>query len=979
MRLLATLSTLVALGCTTSFDVSALRPGDTGADVRDDRAPFDASADLGRADGDLDAGSRDAAASAGDALDATFDDAPACGGAGQRCCAAQPLCQVGSVCNEGFCAPCPSNAVACGGVCVDPLTSQSHCGACGNACAAGESCASGACTLVCPTGLTACSRRCVDLATSVVHCGACDASCPIGAVCARGNCVVPCPEGQTVCGGACVQTSTSASHCGGCGRACRPSHASGRCAVGVCVIGACDEGWGNCDGDAANGCETALNSESNCGRCNNACVGANAQMSCTSAACEVSSCQPGFGNCDRAAANGCEARLGRDASNCGACGVACPAAPSGMVATCVSGVCGAVTAVCGAGLAECDGDVRELCETSTTTVQNCGRCGNTCNLPHASSACAAGACAIAGCEASYDNCDENAANGCEADLRVNPTHCGACRRACAFANASARCEAGVCRLGACEAGFADCDNNPANGCEVDLRISAAHCGGCGAACSTSNGTSVCVDRACVVRSCAAGFADCDGVAANLCETDTRQSLSNCGRCGVACVLPRATPVCRDGACAVASCETGFADCNGDPVDGCEVDLRASAQHCGACRSACVAANGTGTCAGGACRVASCAAGFADCDGAPGNGCEVDIRTAQHCGGCSQACPAGSFCNANQCASLCGPGFTFCSGACYTLNSDPRHCGACGNACPGGPNASPQCIQGRCGLACVAGWGDCDGSASNGCETNLLTSRSHCGACGVTCSGGPNAEGVCVGGSCQVRCVAGWGDCDGEARNGCEHNVSNDPGNCGACLSRCTRPANALPTCSGGVCGRACNVGWGDCDGAAQNGCEVNLFATRERCGSCGNACANGQQCRGGVCTRCLSSDQDFTNCGGLVGTIVCDVDLDGDASNCGACGQRCFQGAQPQLHATFANGCISSTCGLTCDNDWRNCDFNWQNGCETNITCDSQNCGGCGNSSGGRDTTCAAGTVCCNRVCVPVGSATCNRSAPGCR
>jgi hypothetical protein len=329
--------------------------------------------------------------------------------------------------------------------------------------------------------------------------------------------------------------------------------------------------------------------------------------------------------------------------------------------------------------------------------------------------------------------------------------------------------------------------------------------------------------------------------------------------------------------------------------------------------------------------------------------------------------------------LCGPGFTFCSGACYTLSSDPRHCGACGNACPARANSSPRCVQGGCGIACAAGWGDCDGNAANGCETNLLSSRSHCGFCGAACAAPPNAEGVCEGGRCQVRCAAGFGDCDGDASNGCEHNVSNDPGNCGACLNRCPRPANALPTCAGGFCGRACNVGWGDCDGAPQNGCEVNLFSTRERCGSCGNACANGQQCRGGVCTRCLASEQDFTNCGGLVGTIVCDVDLDGDAGSCGACGQRCPQQAQPQLHAFYSNACGGSTCEMTCDPGWANCDFNWQNGCETNITCDGQHCGGCGFTSSDRGTTCAAGRVCCNRVCVAEGAATCNRSAPGCR
>ena len=37
---------------------------------------------------------------------------------------------------------------------------------------------------------------------------------------------------------------------------------------------------------------------------------------------------------------------------------------------------------------------------------------------------------------------------------------------------------------ACAAGFADCDANPANGCEASTLTSAEHCGGCGMACAS---------------------------------------------------------------------------------------------------------------------------------------------------------------------------------------------------------------------------------------------------------------------------------------------------------------------------------------------------------------------------------------------------------------------------------------------------------------------------------------------------------------
>jgi hypothetical protein len=51
------------------------------------------------------------------------------------------------------------------------------------------------------------------------------------------------------------------------------------------------------------------------------------------------------------------------------------------------------------------------------------------------------------------------------DLATDPEHCGACDPCPALANAAASCTAGACALGPCDDGFADCDGDPANGCE----------------------------------------------------------------------------------------------------------------------------------------------------------------------------------------------------------------------------------------------------------------------------------------------------------------------------------------------------------------------------------------------------------------------------------------------------------------------------------------------------------------------------------
>ncbi len=77
------------------------------------------------------------------------------------------------------------------------------------------------------------------------------------------------------------------------------------------------------------------------------------------------------------------------------------------------------------------------------------------------------------------------------------------------------------------------------------------------------------------------------------------------------------------------CPTGYADCNGDSVDGCETSLT-TAQHCGGCKNACGAvANGSATCVNSKCAV-KCTAPYQDCDGKYENGCEIPVGQANVC-------------------------------------------------------------------------------------------------------------------------------------------------------------------------------------------------------------------------------------------------------------------------------------------------------------------------------------------------------------
>ncbi|MFO0647695.1 MAG: hypothetical protein U0326_15745 [Polyangiales bacterium] len=298
------------------------------------------------------------------------------------------------------------------------------------------------------------------------------------------------------------------------------------------------------------------------------------------------------------------------------------------------------------------------CVDTQRNTAHCGMCNSGCSVPNASPTCMNGTCAVAMCTAPFADCDGVTSNGCEAQTLTDVAHCGGCGMRCAARpHSAASCAAGRCAY-ACEPGFADCDGDASNGCEVDTRTSTASCGACDRACAPPRATGVCVAGSCGVGACATGFGDCDMSASNGCEVDLAATTAHCGACGRACASrPNGLPGCVAGACVLA-CLAGFSDCDGDIVTGCEVDTRTSAAHCGGCGRACAPPHATGACAAGVCAVASCEAGWGDCDGAAANGCEVD------------------------------------------LGASVAHCGRCGNACPGGGTGASSCVAGRCATGAV---------------------------------------------------------------------------------------------------------------------------------------------------------------------------------------------------------------------------------------------------------------------------------------
>ncbi len=175
---------------------------------------------------------------------------------------------------------------------------------------------------------------------------------------------------------------------GGCGDKCVLPNAQSMCVNGACAIVSCGFGYADCDGESQDGCEASLETDiANCGMCGKSCVLANAVSECTKGACAVGACDPGFGDCDGMPGNGCETAIAGDEMNCGACGHVCGGANA--VEACQNSLC-AVTS-CTSGFGDCDHDATNGCETALASDHaNCGACGNTC--PSNAPKCVSGAC-----------------------------------------------------------------------------------------------------------------------------------------------------------------------------------------------------------------------------------------------------------------------------------------------------------------------------------------------------------------------------------------------------------------------------------------------------------------------------------------------------------------------------------------------------------------------------------------------------------
>ncbi len=332
---------------------------------------------------------------------------------------------------------------------------------------------------------------------------------------------------------------------------------------------------------------------------------------CKIASDTQASCTPGC-MADASCANGQKCCGGRcvdttsDPANCGGCGMACSGAHESS--TCTASKC--APGMCADGWGDCNMDPKDGCEANLhADPMNCMACGMACSIPNAYSGCADG-CYAAACKFGFDDCYINAMDGCETSVSSDPKNCGMCGRSCNnLPNAQAGCTSGNCVLSSCNQGFADCNNNAADGCEVTVATDVNNCGKCGNVCpqgnickgggctcpmcNIPNASANCVNNMCVFAACNPGYADCNNNKADGCEVNLMNDKNNCNGCGNVC--PQQTPYCGNGMCVNGCLLNGMTPQNAcfgglDPVDKTSKWIVCSAD----CNQAWVAANTGGT-------------------------------------------------------------------------------------------------------------------------------------------------------------------------------------------------------------------------------------------------------------------------------------------------------------------------------------------------------------------------------------------------
>lgn len=343
----------------------------------------------------------------------------------------------------------------------------------------------------------------------------------------------------------------------------------------MCMATECPAPYATCDSadptaPAPFRCQhNLLTDNDNCGACGNKCLREDYDHFgvvgvCFQGHCEPE-CVPGTRDCNGLPDDGCETVVNFDRENCGACGIVCPEGVNCVIVGLEQSRCG-----CPKGLTDCgDG----YCNDLSADNNNCGACNNRCvppstpPPPNAMYACVKGECNRLVCQKDWADCngdlDEPDTDGCEvkvaADIGnglLDPARCGFCDVSCAPGVDCMRVVRGgnediVC---GCRPNEVRCQiSDKLNEC-VDLSSSPSHCGVCNNACPFATGANqvaMCVNGLCDTE-CAPGWADCNGNPVDGCETNIMVDGANCGACGNQCNSALGQP-CVEGRCLMTQC------------------------------------------------------------------------------------------------------------------------------------------------------------------------------------------------------------------------------------------------------------------------------------------------------------------------------------------------------------------------------------------------------------------------------------------
>ncbi len=484
----------------------------------------------------------------------------------------------------------------------------------------------------------------------------------------------------------------------------------------------CDNIDNDCNGNVDDVDPAKLQQDpKNCGKCFNECSYVNAFGVCTLGVCSQGPCQPGYFNLN-GDPNGCMYQcnvtpLPKTCQNANDC-------PNGL--PCTSGLCA------------------QPC-TDSSGAGDKGGCP-------AATACrdvGAKVCVAEICDAKDNNCNGQTDEGF--DLTTDVMNCGGCGIACNLPNSTNTCANGKCGLGACDAGFKDLDNNPANGCEYQCPVFPTMpetCNGKDDDCDgviDNNPNDVgkpCDDFCPPLAGC---------VANNSCTFKLSACMGKC--CGVCTegktICAGGVPVCQAGmGPALEVCNGVDDNCDGQIDEG--FNLQTDPLDCGACGNVCSAPNAVSGCVAGKCTIAVCKPGFADLDKNPANGCEytcpVNPPTGETCNNKDDDCNGvvddnlkapPNFCNQTSiCAGAvpvcCGASGWLCNYPQVNANIEVTNVVACQGNTQGGNLAVAESLcdgfDGNCntqidesfpnkGKACSVGNGRCAGTGVFTCSVD----------------------------------------------------------------------------------------------------------------------------------------------------------------------------------------------------------------------------------------------------------------------